>query len=472
MTVLVRILSAALVVLTGVGVAGCGSRQEFGVPDAATPGNGGQVRQVVSGVGVTVIDASAKPLSGAFVAVKDAAGRTIASDVKTDAEGRVNFAKLPPGKGYQAIARVRGVSAAHLFDVEGEVPVLVTILLTSSHTARGTVGGTVFDGVTGVPLHGAMLTVVGVQGGVRSNADGSFILKGVPVGNPIVTATYPGFRDHRVGVPLKAGASMRADFRMQPMRTVNRLGHTLIATTDAVWEVDRAGSRLQTLRRGASQARILPNGNVLFAGVRGVEEVAPGGSVVWAYKPLRLGRLGNPQGAFRAQSGNTFIADTDNHRVLEVSTSQQIQRVLTIDLNKPMSVERLEASKTTLIADTGQHRIVEVDDAGRLVWGFGDGDVRTLNRPTHVTRLPNGNTLVTDTGNSRILEITPDHKLAWSYGGDGLRTTCFLPNSAVRLPNGNTLIADTGNQRVIEVSPALEVVWQVAAEAPQYAERF
>jgi uncharacterized protein (UPF0248 family) len=427
---------------------------------------------VSTGVSITVIDAAAKPIAGALVAVRDAEGRQIAADVKTDAEGRVTFTKLPPGKAYQAVARAQGGTAAHAFDVEGEAPVLVSILLTSSNTARGTIGGSVFDGVTGAPLHGATLTLVGVPGSVRANADGSFILKGVPVGNPIVTAKYPGFQDHRVAVALRAGASMRADFRMQPMRNVNRLGHTLVATPDAVLELDRGGHRLQTLRRGASQVRVLPTGNLLFAGVRGVEEVSTGGAAMWSYRPLRLGRLSNPQGAFRAASGNTFIADTDNNRVLEVSTSQQIQRVLTIDLNKPMSVERLDTSKTTLVADTGHHRVLEVDDAGRVVWGFGDGDATTLNRPTHVTRLPNGNTLVTDTGNSRVLEITFDYKLAWSYGGDGQRTTCFLPNSAVRLPSGTTLIADTGNQRVIEVAPSGEVIWQAAVDAPRYAERF
>lgn len=327
------------------------------------------------------------------------------------------------------------------------------------------------DGLTGRPLHGATVAVAGLQGTARAGVDGAFVLKGVPVGNPIVTASYPGFKAQRTVATLQPGASMRLDFRLAPARDVARFGHTVIATARAILEVDAAGSPIWTSRKGAHQVRVLPSGNLLAAGPGGVDEIAPGGAVAWSYKPLVLGRLGNPQGAFRAASGNTFIADTDHDRVLEVSTSQQLQRALRADFSRPMSVERLDATRTTLVADTGHNRVLEVDDAGRIVWGFGDGHPQTLNRPTHAMRLPNGNTLVADTGNSRVLEITPDHRLAWDYG-DGQRATCFLPSSAVRLPGGSTLIADTGNQRVIEVAADRAVIWQHAVEGPLFADRF
>ncbi|MEB3198493.1 MAG: carboxypeptidase regulatory-like domain-containing protein [Candidatus Sericytochromatia bacterium] len=465
-----------MVALTGASVvlSACGSRQEFNTPAPSALGAApaAEAKGRTSGVTITVIDAAARPLAGASVALLDAGGASVGPEIKTDVEGRASFPKVPPGKGYQAVARLQELRATHALDVENEAPVLVTVLVAPANAPRGTIGGAVLDAVTGRPLHGATVSVVGISGSTRSNADGSFLLKAVPVGTPIVLAHFPGFREQRLGVALRAGASMRADFRLVPARDLNRLGHTWIATSQAVLELDSATSRLAQLRRGAGQVRVLANGHLLLATSQGVEEVTPTGTSVWSYKPLVLGRLSQPQGVHRAASGNTFIADTGNDRVIEVSSSQQVQRTLKVDLARPMSVERLDLSKTTLVADTGHHRVIEVNDAGRIVWGFGDGDLSNLNRPTHATRLPNGNTLVTDTGNSRILEITPDHRLAWDFGGDGNRATCFLPNSAVRLPNGNTLIADTGNQRVIEVSPAREVVWRAAVEAPLFAERY
>jgi hypothetical protein len=451
---------------------GCGSRLEFATPDAPAAGGGpSEIKKAASGVTITVIDASARPVPGALVTILDASGRPVGAETKADASGQATFPKVPPAAGYLAAARAQGLTARHAFDVEGEAAVLVSILLTPAQGARGTLAGAVIDGLTGRPLHGATVAVAGLQATARAAADGAFLLKGVPVGNPIVTASYPGFKSQRTVATLRAGASVRLDFRLMPARDAARFGHTVIATSRAIHEVDAAGSPIWTSRKGAFQVRVLPSGNLLAAGPGGVDEIVPGGAVAWSYKPLMLGRLGNPQGAFRATSGNTFIADTEHDRVLEVSTSQQLQRSLRADLSRPMSVERLDATRTTLVADTGHNRVLEVDDAGRIIWGFGDGQPQTLNRPTHATRLPNGNTLVADTGNSRILEITPDHRLAWDYG-DGQRTTCFLPSSAVRLPGGTTLIADTGNQRVIEVSADRAVVWQHAVEGPLFADRF
>ncbi|MEB3221884.1 MAG: carboxypeptidase regulatory-like domain-containing protein [Candidatus Sericytochromatia bacterium] len=468
-----RLLVACCLAIASSLAAGCGSRIEFATPESPAAGGGpSEIKKAASGVTVTVIDASARPVPGALVSILDAAGRVVGAEVKADASGQANFPKVARAPGYVAAARTLGLTARHAFDVEGEAAVLVSVLLAPANGARGTLAGAVIDGLTGRPLHGATVAVAGVPATARAGADGAFLLKGVPAGNPIVTATYPGFKAQRTVATLRAGASVRLDFRLAPARDVARFGHTVIATAKAIHEIDAIGSPIWTSRKGAVQVRILPSGNLLAAGPGGVDELVPGGGVMWSYKPMLLGRLGNPQGAYRAGSGNTFIADTDHDRVLEVSTSQQLQRTLRADLSRPMGVERLDDTRTTLVADTGHNRVLELDDAGRIVWGFGDGRPETLNRPTYATRLPNGNTLVTDTGNSRVLEITPDHRLAWDYGGDGQRETCFLPNSAVRLPGGSTLIADTGNQRVIEVAADRSVVWRHAVEGPLFADRF
>lgn len=465
-----RFFIAAALALASAAATGCGDRTYFDAPVPEGDAKGASSEKAPTGVAITVIDQTSKPVVGATVGIADASGKLLAADVATDDAGKATFAKLPPGKGYVATARHKGLAATHALDVEGEAQVLVSIMITAANGLKGTLSGTVIDGFTGQPLHGALVSVVGMQNTTRSNADGSYVLKDVPAGNPIVVAAFPGFAEQRTMVAVRGGQLVRSDVRLKPGSNNMHFGQTLIATAQTIVKVDRVGSKLWTTRKGGAQARLLANGNVLVANGGGVDEVTFGGKVAWSYKPLVFGRLNNAQGVFRAASGNTFIADTDNNRVIEVSTSQQIQRSVKFDFRKPMSVERLEASHTTLVADTGNNRVVEVDDAGRVIWGFGDGNPENLNHPTHAVRLPNGNTLVTDSGNSRILEITRESRLAWDYG-DNTRATCAFPNAATRLPNGNTLVADTGNHRVIEVDRNRQIVWTHEIDAPLFAER-
>ncbi len=466
----VRFILAAALVATSVAATGCGERAFQVAPETAADGKSASGEKAPTGVAITVIDQNSKPVAGAAVGIADASGKQVAADVATDATGKATFAKVVPGKGYVATARHKGLIATHALDVEGEQQVLVSVMLAAANGLKGLLSGTIIDGFTGQPLHGALVSVVGMQNTTRSNVDGSYVLKDVPAGNPTVVAAFPGFGEQRTMVAVRGGQSVRADLKLMPGTNGAHFSHTLIASQKTIVKVDRHGSKLWTTRKGGSQARLLTNGNVLVANGGGVDEVTFNGAVAWAYKPLVFGRLSNAQGVFRAASGNTFIADTDNNRVIEVSTSQQIQRAVKYDFRKPMSVERLESSHTTLVADTGNNRVVEIDDNGRAVWGFGDGNPENLNKPTHAVRLPNGNTLVTDSGNSRILEITREARLAWDYG-DNTRATCAFPNSATRLPNGNTLIADTGNHRVIEVDRNRAIVWTHEIETPLYAER-
>ena len=469
----VNLVLVAALAATGLATAGCGPRAFSEVPESSV-GAGSEAKAAASGVVVTVIDANSKPVKGAAVSIADASGKALAADTPTDAKGAATFAKLPPGRGYVATARSAGLTATHVLDVEGEDQVIVTVMIAPANGLRGTIGGSVFDGYTGQALDGATVSVAGVAASTHTNPDGSFLLKDVPAGNPTVVATFPGFSEQRQALTLRGGQLVRADLRLMPATKGYRFGHTLIATAATILEVDKTGTKLWSTRKGGAQAHALMNGRVLIAATNGVDEVDPnnGNAVAWSYKPGLFGGLSNVQAAHRAASGNTFIADTGNNRVIEVSTSNQIQRQVKVDLSQPMDVQRLDDTKTTLIADTGHNRVIEVDDAGRMVWAFGDGSSSTLNRPSHAERLPSGNVLITDSGNSRILEVTHtmDVRLAWSYG-DNTRATCAYPSSAVRLPNGRTLIADTGNQRVIEVDKNGAIAWKLDVEAPLYAER-
>jgi hypothetical protein len=462
------VLSALLMAGFVAPLSGCGVKQTFEVPEPADPNAPKQIGVIT----VTVSDNNSKPVAGATVTLSDGKGASIGSAQSGD-DGKASFQKVPSGTGYTVTATHDGVSGSQNgLGIDSETPVLVTIMLVPPDAGKGTVKGTVVDGLSHQPLDGVTVSIVGTQNTVKSAADGSYVIKGVPVGNPTVVAAMPGYRENRAPVAVQGGALAVRDFQLFPSGDATRLGHTIVTTARQILEFDRGGNRVSTIARGGYQAHPLNNGNNIVAGNGGVLEINSMNTAVWSYQPLVLGRLNNPQGVFKAANGNVFIADTGNNRVLNISQGGKVQTTIKQPFNHPLSVEREDATHTTLVADTGNNRVIEVDDTGYITWGYGNGDPTQLNHPTYATRLPNGNTIFVDTGNHRVIESTPGHRMAWMYGGDGKRETCYFPNAAQRLPNGDTLIADTGNNRVIEVDKGGKIVWQLLElEQPTFAER-
>jgi hypothetical protein len=459
------VLAGLLMVGFAAPMAGCGARPTFNVPDP----NASAAPAEIGVITVTVIDNNSQPVAGANVSLTDGSGKPIMAAIQSGADGTAAFKKVAAGTNYTITADKGGVTGSQTgLGIDSESPLVVKVMLVPADTGLGTVGGSITDGLSGQPLDGATVSVMGTQRTVKAQADGSFLLKNVPVGNPTVVAIMPGYRENRANVVLSGGKLERADLKLYPSGDAARLGHTVIAMAHSVLEVDRLGNRVASLARGGYQAHPLPNGNTLISGSGTASEVNANNVVLWSYQPLLFGRLRNPQGVSKSATGTYFIADTDNNRVLEIGRTHAIQTTIKASFNHPCSVEREDATHTTLVADTGNNRVIEVDDSGTVVWGV----AINLLHPTYAARLPNGDTLISDSGNHRILQINRAQGMRFMYGGDGKRETCYFPNSAQGLPNGHTLIADTGNQRVIEVDGKGAIVWKLAtAEQPMFAER-
>lgn len=444
------------------GLTGCGTKQYYDLPPTED-----EKPTDIGTMNVLVIDNTSKPVAGAAVTLKDGKGTAIGEPVETAADGKATFAKVPVGSGYTVTAEEGGVTGAQTnLGVSGEEPFMVTIMLIPANGAKGTIGGSVIDGLTNQPIDGATVGIVGTQTTGTTRADGTFVLKDVPSGNPAVVAKYAGYREARVNVALKGGKLERADLKLYPLGNGVRMGTTVVTTTKGVLEFDKFMNPIANSKRGAAQARVLPGGNLLVASGGAVTELNASNLTVWQYRPLIAGRLGNPQGVDRSEGGSVIIADTANNRVIEVNPGRRIERKISTTLNRPMGVDFVDATKNTVVADTGNNRVIEISPSGAIVWGVGDGTPEILNHPTFAQRLGNGNTLITDTGNGRVMEVNKQQQLVWMV--DGLR----FPSSAVRLANGNTLITDTGNDRVIEVNSAKKVVWMLpGVEQPLFAER-
>jgi len=201
-----------------------------------------------------------------------------------------------------------------------------------------------------------------------------------------------------------------------------------------------------------------------------------------------LAKLRNPYGLGFDKLGNTYIADTLNHRIRRINSAGIIETIAgngdfgfqgdggvatQARLNLPHSVA-VGRDGTVYIADTNNHRLRKIDSQGNIssiagtgIAGFsGDGQFATLaqlNFPTAVYISPANELYVADSANHRIRKIDQNGIIstpvgsgetgfgAGSYAGDGeLASLATLNNPRfVTLDSkGQLYIADTGNHRV------------------------
>ena len=189
------------------------------------------------------------------------------------------------------------------------------------------------------------------------------------------------------------------------------------------------------------------------------------------------------------QPGDVLISDQFNNRVIEVNRHKQL--VWSFGSGNPSlcnpgpgaiiglnDAERL-GNGLTLLAGTGipagadpllpagcvDNRVIVVDQAGHIVWQYGQAGVtgsgpNQLNVPVFAIQLPDHTIAIVDQSNERVIVVdTHTKQIVWHYGCP----TCTLlnnPNSVELLPNGDFLIADENNNRVIEVNHAHQLVWQ------------
>jgi hypothetical protein len=205
--------------------------------------------------------------------------------------------------------------------------------------------------------------------------------------------------------------------------------------------------------------------------------------------------LNQPVGLAFDSMGDLFIADTDDHEILEVNLLGVVSVVAgtgaqgysgdggaatSAKLDSPLGVA-VDSSGNVFIADSHNHCIREVSGgtittiAGTGTAGFsGDGSaaiLAKLDNPKAVAVDSKGNIYIADTDNNRIREIvsgtinTVAGNGRQDYSGDsGLATA-----AAVNSPSGvavdssfNIYIADTDNQRVRMVTYSTGIISTIA----------
>lgn len=184
---------------------------------------------------------------------------------------------------------------------------------------------------------------------------------------------------------------------------------------DRVLVVDRSQQLIwQYGQRAASEAETEPN-EVQDLAEDLAESVDSGATDQLSENSSGLSR---PSDLQRTYDGTYLIADTGNHRVIEVD-GQTIVRSFGAEqgLSSPIFAQRL-FDGDTLIVDADNHRVIEVDPGGRIVsecFYFTEDmseDMR-LGRPQRVFRREKKSVMLMD--EDKLIEIQPlKHRLVWS----------------------------------------------------------
>jgi sugar lactone lactonase YvrE len=190
--------------------------------------------------------------------------------------------------------------------------------------------------------------------------------------------------------------------------------------------------------------------SLLFAGGPANTAVFNGASRI-----LNLGTsLSGPAGIAVDSFGNTYIADTNNNRIVAVAPDGTVSTLaisgLGTALNGPQGIAT-DAAGNLYIADSGNARIVVVTAAGTgSVLSMGSV---SLGAAQGVTVDPSGNVFVADTANNRIVKVAAGGAAA-VFTITGLGTALNGPAGVAVDTSGNLYIADSGNNRVAMVTPA------------------
>ncbi len=100
--------------------------------------------------------------------------------------------------------------AAALFSVGISSP-------TMAQTPQGTITGVTRDSANGQPVAAAQVTIVGTTIGALSNAEGQYIIRGVPAGPVVVRALRVGYSESRQSVTVAPGQSVTLNLLLRPV---------------------------------------------------------------------------------------------------------------------------------------------------------------------------------------------------------------------------------------------------------------
>ncbi|TWU33283.1 beta-propeller domain-containing protein [Novipirellula artificiosorum] len=215
---------------------------------------------------------------------------------------------------------------------------------------------------------------------------------------------------------------------------------------------------------------VLPNGNLLFGTGHGVKEVNRNKEVIFSYESKS-----EIYACQRLPNGNTFIAECNAGRLIEVDPKGQlVKQIRLLPEGKDgghgyMRNARKLKNGHYLVTHYAESVVRQYDSEGAPITEFA-----APGGPHSAIRLPNGNTLIACGDQNKepahVFECDPQGNTVWQVTSEDLPGIHLAFMSGLqRLPNGNTVMTNwLGHGRLgtaphaIEVTPDKKVVWTFA----------
>jgi streptogramin lyase len=181
---------------------------------------------------------------------------------------------------------------------------------------------------------------------------------------------------------------------------------------------------------------------------------------MWGSKGTDLGKLNVPEGIAADPSDNLYICDTANNRIqLWNSEGKPLRSIGSFgtsatwrnapQFNHPGGVLVLPSGQV-FVADTQNHRVVVVDSNDLVMTSWGSQGVAEgqFNQPRDIKRDQYGNIWVLDSGNSRVQNFSNMGTFNFARGGFGTQNGQFnLPLGFALNGIDQAIVSDTGNFR-------------------------
>ncbi|HYM46295.1 MAG TPA: DUF6531 domain-containing protein, partial [Solirubrobacteraceae bacterium] len=205
-----------------------------------------------------------------------------------------------------------------------------------------------------------------------------------------------------------------------------------------------------------------------------------------------VAQLNHPVGAAIDASGNVWIADYNDNRVLKFSPAGVLLAAYGSygsplrEFESPYGLAINQRTGNVYVSDMGNHRIVELDKEGKFLmtfgWGVTDGKQEwescsssiffcragisgsgngQLSEPKGVAVDASGNVWVVDPVNARVQEFAENGSYLNKFGSYGGGEGQFNVPLGIALSGGNLYVSEYGNNRVQELSTAGKFISQI-----------
>jgi sugar lactone lactonase YvrE len=166
------------------------------------------------------------------------------------------------------------------------------------------------------------------------------------------------------------------------------------------------------------------------------------------------GAISEPRGLTVSPAGNIWVAENGNKRLQEFSpTGAFIAKITNAAFVEPWGVTP-GAGGTLWVSDPGAHKIFQFSESGTLLKTISGGFLSPLTSPYGIALDASGNIWVADTGANKIAEFDTFGSRIFSFGTEGTGNGQLkAPTGLAITPSGHIFVSEDQNARVQEFQP-------------------